>query len=97
MSRAKAIAIINETMTACLPKGAPLSFSEIVFASFQGKNRIVAHVIMFDGLPAVLHLNRWAYGWSHGWDSMSGGDCYLDDGTWKRVSAQPDMFESEAA
>lgn len=86
MSGSKATAIINETMRDCLPAGAPLSFKEIIDASFQGKNRIIANVTMFDGLPATLHLNRWAYGWSHGWDSMPGGDCYLDDdGAWKRV------------
>lgn len=98
MSRARAIATITETMMACLPDGAPLSFTQITDAAFEGKNRIIATVIMLDGIPAILHLNRWALGWSHGWDSMPGGDCYLDDGgMWKRVKSQPDLFETEAA
>lgn len=87
MSKAKAVEIVGCTMRACLPEGAPLSFTKIINADFQGKSRIVANVEMFDGMQAVLHLNRWAHGWSHGWDSMPGGDCYLDeDGSWKRVA-----------
>lgn len=93
MSRARSIETINQTMRDCLPQDAPLSFSKIVDARREGKNRIVADVVMFDGLPAVLHLNRWEHGWSHGWDSFPGGDCYLDDdGAWKRVNSQPDLF-----
>ncbi len=93
----KASTIIMETMTACLPEGAPLSFTRIVTSSFKSKNQIIAEVLMFDGLHANLHLNRWEHGWSHGWDNFPGGDCYLDDdGDWKRVTSQPDLF-GEAA
>jgi hypothetical protein len=98
MSEKRAIATINETMRDCLPPGAPLSFTKITNAELQGSKCIVANVVMFDGLPAVLHLNRWELGWSHGWDSMPGGDCYLDeDGAWKRVTNQYDLFQMVAA
>lgn len=97
MSRKRAIETVNAVMQDCLPAGSPLSFTEIIDATFEGSKRIVAQVVMFDGLPATLHLNRWEHGWSHGWDSMPGGDCYLDDdGVWRRVNEQPDFF-GEAA
>jgi hypothetical protein len=87
-SRAAAIKIIHDTMHSCLPEGAPLSFSDTVYASFTGKTTIIANVVMFDGQPATLHLKRWALGWSHGWDTLPGGACFLDDdNTWKRVGA----------
>lgn len=87
---ADASEIVLQTMRACTPPDAPLSFSEVIRASFRTKNCIVANVVMFDGLPATLRLDRWAYGWSHGWNEMYGGACFLDDdGVWKRVEPAP--------
>lgn len=93
-----AIDVVSQTMRACTPPNAPLSFTKITRAAFRGKNCIVANVVMFDGLPATLRLNRWAYGWSHGWDDMPGGDCFLDDDdVWMRASPAPDLFSNAYA
>lgn len=84
---AKASEIVTQVMRACLPDNAPLSFKEVVSASFQGKDRIAASVVMFDDQPASLSLSRWAFGWSHRWSDLPGGACFLDaDNSWKRVA-----------
>lgn len=77
--------IVVAVSTAIIPPGAPLPFSEIKGARFEGRDRITADVVMFDGLPARMHLHRWAHGWSHGWDSMPGGDISLEAHGWERV------------
>ena len=80
----RATLIVEDVAKASLPDGAPLFFREVRSARFEGKNRVTADVIMFDGLPATIRLTRWAFGWSKGWDSMPGGDIYLEAGQWKR-------------
>lgn len=89
--------ILTETFSASLPEGSPLPFSQIVTARFDGKSSIVADLIMFDGLPAVARLNRWAMGWSLGYDTMQGGDISLDNGKWARVFPQQDLFAERIA
>lgn len=81
----KAIDIVQSVARSVLPPDAPLPFVEVKGARFHGKDNITANVIMFDGLPAVMHLSRWSLGWSYGWDSMPGGDISLEGGAWERV------------
>lgn len=84
---------------AIIPMGARLPFIEVLGARYEGRNRITAEVVMFDGQHARMHLHRWAHGWSHGWDSMPGGDISLEATGWKRVEAAPvqmDLFPVSA-
>lgn len=81
----RAAQIVNEVSAAILPPRSPLPFTEIVGARFEGRGKITADVIMFDGAPATMRLTSWAFGWSHGWDSLPGGDISLEANGWVRV------------
>lgn len=84
----KATDIVTAVSTAIIPPGAPLPFVEIKGARFEGPNKITADVVMFDGRPARMRLTKWAFGWSHGWDSIPGGDISLEAGGWERVEPE---------
>lgn len=90
MSTAKQTArdLVVSVSSSIIPPGAPFPFAEIIGARFEGKNTATADVVMFDGLPAKMRLTRWAYGWSHGWDSMPGGDISLEECGWVRVEGE---------
>ncbi|ELT50235.1 hypothetical protein CN884_07395 [Ochrobactrum sp. 30A/1000/2015] len=92
-SQATARAIVEQTISAALPAGSPLPYASIGKAAFEGRNSIVASLTMFDGLPAVCRLKRWAFGWSKGWDSLPGGDISIENGAWARVSAPSEGAE----
>lgn len=81
----RAMDIAKETLLASLPTDAPPMFQSIDRARFEGKHQIVAHVTMFDGLPAVARFKAWAFGWSIGWDVLQGGAASLEQGSWRRV------------
>lgn len=85
-SQVSARSIVERTIASALPEGSPLPYASIEKASFEGRNSIVASLTMFDGLPAVCRLNRWAFGWSLGYDSLPGGDMSLDGSSWKRIA-----------
>jgi len=76
--------IARDTVRAATPDAPPL-IREVMRAVFEGRRRIRAEVVLFDGLPAKLRLERWAHGWGFGWDEMPGGSCHLEDGQWRRV------------
>ena len=76
--------IVRETLLACLPPDVPSSFAEIVSARFEGKRKIIASLVMFDGMPAEVHLHQWRYGWSHGYDYLPGGNISWEGGEWVR-------------
>lgn len=84
-SQATAKAILVQTIASALPERSPLPYASIDKAGFEGRNSIVASLTMFDGLPAVCRLNRWAFGWSLGYESMPGGDIFLENGAWVRI------------
>jgi len=85
MSESKtASEIVAETVRAATPD-APAIIREVTRAVFDGRRRIRAEVVLFDGLPAKLRLERWAHGWGFGWDEMPGGSCSLRGGQWRRV------------
>ncbi|PZP55929.1 MAG: hypothetical protein DI604_36000 [Delftia acidovorans] len=79
-----AVDIVRDTLMVCLPPEAAPSFKTIVSARFEGKHKIAATLVMFDGMPADLHLHRWVHGWSHGWDYLPGGAISWEDGEWVR-------------
>jgi hypothetical protein len=86
-----AISIAWATIRGSMPDGAPLCVKEIRCAKFTGsgsKNEILAECVMFDGLPATMHLRRWKFGWVLGWQNMLGGDCSFERGVWARVAAE---------
>lgn len=72
------------TMQAALPDGCPMP-GEILAARFDGKNRITADVVLFDGQPGTAVFRRWEFGWSYGWDNLPGGDISFEKGAWQRV------------
>ncbi len=84
--QATARTILEQTIASVLPEGSPLPYASIDKASFEGRNSIVASMTMFDGLAAVCRLNRWAFGWSLGYDSLPGGDISLENGVWERAT-----------
>ncbi|MFI5409093.1 hypothetical protein [Kaistia sp. UC242_56] len=83
-------ATVREVLLACLPPGVPPSFKSIDHASFVGRGRsrtITGNLTMFDGEPAVVDLTPWAFGWSHRFTSLPGGDVSFEEGQWTRVPA----------
>lgn len=62
---ATAADIAREIVLAATPDAPPL-IREITRAVFDGSKRIRAEVILFDGQPAKLRLERWAHGWGNG-------------------------------
>lgn len=83
-SSPKAEKIVRETLLGALPPEAQPSFMSIAHARYEGRDKIVATLTMFDAMPAVVHLNRWAFGWSHGWDWLPGGDISWEGDRWVR-------------
>lgn len=81
--------IVCATVRAATPDAPPL-IRDVTRAVFTGRRprMISAEVVLFDGLPAKLRLERWAQGWGFGWDEMPGGACLFHDGQWHRV---PDL------
>lgn len=77
-------AIVRRTLTECLPPDVPTSFKKITAARFKGRNSIVATLEMYDGLPGIVHLERWLYGWSHRWEWTPGEYLMWDGKQWQR-------------
>lgn len=63
--------IVCATVRAATPDAPPL-IRDVTRAVFTGRRprMISAEVVLFDGLPAKLRLERWAQGWGFGWDDM---------------------------
>lgn len=79
--------VVRETLLAAIPPGAAPSFTAITSAESKGKGRnaaITATLTMFDGRPATVRLEPWAYGWSHQWMSLPGGAISCESGQWVR-------------
>ena len=101
-----AVAFIDAALRACLPPGAPPSFTLIISARWieTGRKRVAeADLTMFDGLPAKVRV--WRYGsypdaLAHTFYDLPGGDVSFEDGRWVRidratlepVAAQLEMF-----
>jgi hypothetical protein len=82
------IAVVKETLLACLPDGVPPSFRTVDSAALAGHGRgqtITATLTMFDGLPATVRLSRWSLGWSHQFTEMPGGAASFAEGQWRRL------------
>jgi hypothetical protein len=81
--------IVAAVLADVLPPGVPPSYRTIVRASRTGRGKaaeITAELVMVDGLPAVVMLRPWAYGWSHRFVSMPGGPLSFEDGAWRRAA-----------
>ena len=76
--------IVRDALLACLPPDALPSFKSIASAKFHDKNKITATLVMFDNMPALVHLHRWQWGWSHRWDWLPGGAISWEGGEWVR-------------
>lgn len=81
--RDRAEHLVRKVLMDCLPPGIPPSFKKIVSARYVGRNKAVATLVMFDDLPSVVYLSRWAYGWSHRWE-LDWGAIFWRDGGWVR-------------
>lgn len=80
--------IVVETMKSHAP-GGKVSFREVVSARKIGAGRsqqIYADLIMFDGQPAKLRLEKWQYGWSHQWLELPGGPIEMVGDSWQRAN-----------
>lgn len=90
MASSNAIQVVRETLEAVLPPGVHPSFSAILAARYEGTGRtraITAELRMIDGHPATVRLTPWAFGWSHRFTSLPGGDLSFEDGRWVRIGA----------
>lgn len=81
--RGRAEHLVRQVLMDCLPPGVPPSFKKIASARYIGKTKAVATLVMFDDLPSVVHLSRWAHGWSHRWE-LDWGAIFWRDGAWVR-------------
>jgi hypothetical protein len=88
MKNSQARQIVIDTLMSVLPAGVSPSFANIDSATETGRGdsrEITAALTMFDGLPATVCLKPWAFGWSHQWMSLPGGDLSFEDGRWQRL------------
>lgn len=78
---------VTEALLGVLPPGVPPSFIEITRAAFEGSGRnrkVVADLVMVDGLPATVEVWNAGPCTAHRWTNFPGGNLYWNARAWVR-------------